>query len=397
VRIHHCSERQIERLLTALYIRLDRRHMPLPSGITHGEHYQPVLLSLHCLEILVVKDLTCASPSINLADSLTKFWPTIWSWIELMRSFIINDREFALSFRLQAKSVVLSVLRFFSRYDSLKAVIHGRPDILTLIFELWNLETKDYNFDSSNSRNLTAPAVVTMSCFFSLMLEENFDWKNNLFSTMGRSATDVASVALTHLRHDVQQTRPNLHTISADVRMMGCLSFYPPLQHAMLSQRCVLEVTRVVVLLLFQEYSTATSREMGLCLTVCLQYILRQLTFGDVWTGTIQALDGQLLRAILASEPWQTHFDHENILLDLSDAITKNITTRLVTLAAARAIKKTRADGLEDRFLRVGDGPLVQKWLNFKDVVTERVLLIPRDDECRNNNRLRACNNHTVC
>jgi hypothetical protein len=119
VRLHQCSERQIERLLTALYIRLNRRYMPLPSGITNVEHYQPALLSLHCLEILVSKDLTCASPSMKLVESLINFWPTIWSWIELMYSFIINDREFVLSFRLQAKSVVLSV---------------GTPDIFALVF-----------------------------------------------------------------------------------------------------------------------------------------------------------------------------------------------------------------------------------------------------------------------
>jgi hypothetical protein len=310
-----------------------------------------------------------------------------------MRSFIINDKEFALSFRLQAKSIVLSVLRLFSGYNSLEAVIRGTPDVFALILELWNLETEDYNFDS---RNLTAPAVATMNCFLSLILEENFDWKNILFS-VGRSATDVASVALTHLRHDAQQTRPHLNTIIADVRMIACLSSYPPLQHVILSQHCVLEVTRVVVLLSSQEYSTATSRAMGSCLTVCFEYILRQLTFGDVWTWTIQALDGQLLRAILASEPWQTQFENNNILLNLSDAITKNITTRAVTLAAARALKKACVAGLEDRFLRAGDGPLVQKWLNFKDVVTERVLLIPWDDECRNKNRLRVCDNHKVC
>ncbi|KIM90308.1 hypothetical protein PILCRDRAFT_812050, partial [Piloderma croceum F 1598] len=51
-------------------------------------------------------------------------------------------------------------------------------------------------------------------------------------------------------------------------------------------------------------------------------------------------------------------------------------------------------DGLEDRFLRAGDGPLAQKWSNFKEVVEERELLIPWDDECRSKNRLRAYNNH---
>jgi hypothetical protein len=236
-----------------------------------------------------------------------------------------------------------------------------------------------------------------MNCFLSLMLEEKFDWKNNLFSAVGRSAKDVASVALTHLRHDAQQTRPHLHTILADVRMIACLSFYPSLQQVTLSQHSVLEVTRVVVKISSQEYSTATSREMASCLSVCFEYILRQLTFGDVWTWTIEALDGQLLRAILASEPWLTQFDNDNVLLKLSDAITKNITTRQVTLAAARAAKKACVGGLEDRFFRAGDGPLVQKWLNFKDVVTERVLLIPWDDECRNKNRLRSCDNHKVC
>ena len=116
-----------------------------------------------------------------------------------------------------------------------------------------------------------------------------------------------------------------------------------------------------------------------------------------MWTWAIEVLDGQLLRAILASEPWQTQFDSDDVLLNLSDAITKNTTTQLVTLAAARAVKKVGADGLEDRFLRAGDGPLARKWLNFKDLVTERVLLIPWNDECRSKNRLRACDNRKVC
>ena len=75
--VHHCSERQIERLITALYIRLDRRHMTVPAGTTNREHFQLALLSLHCLESLVFKDLTCASPSLELAERLTSFWPVI--------------------------------------------------------------------------------------------------------------------------------------------------------------------------------------------------------------------------------------------------------------------------------------------------------------------------------
>jgi hypothetical protein len=234
-----------------------------------------------------------------------------------------------------------------------------------------------------------------MNVFLPELPEENFEWHNTSISAVGGSAADVASIALTHLRHDAQRPKPHLYTILADLRMIICLSFHNPLRQAILSQRCVLEVTRVAVLLSSQEYSTTTSAETGLCLSVCFKYLLRQLAFGDVWTCTIQSLDGQLLQAILASEPWQTRSDNEEVLLSLSDAITKNLTTQLVTLAAARAVKKV-PQRLEDRFLRAG-GPLAQKWSNFKEVVKDRVLLIPWDDECRNKTRFKACDNHKVC
>jgi hypothetical protein len=270
----------------------------------------------------------------------------------------------------------------------------GTHGVVALIFELWHLEIKVNDFAPLNPRGFTTLAALTMTSYIPLPLEGNFDWQNASISAVGGSVEDVAFVAVTHLRQDAQQTQPNLRTIIADVKMLTHLSFYNPLRQAILSQHSVLEVTRVVASLSSHNFSAATSCQMGSCLGVCFNYLLLCLRFGDVWTWTIQSLDGQLLRAILASSSWQTQMDDE-VLLELSDAIIKNLTTRPVTLAAARAVKKVRAHGLEDQFLRAGSGPLRQKWLALKELVQERESLIPSDDEGRKN-PLKCCNNHMV-
>ena len=373
--------------------------MEVPSGIANGEHYQPALLSLHCLERLVRKNLSCASLSLKLAERLTSFWPTIWSWIQLIHPFILNSKDFTLLFRLQAKNVALFILRMFPRYDSLNDVIQNTSGVVTLIFELWNLETQVYDFDPSNPQYSTAPAALTMNFYLPNLIEGDFEWHKASISAVGGSVIDVASVALTHLRHDAEQDSPehSYTRISMDVTMVSYLSSHISLRNAILSQHSVLEITRVAVSLSSKEFSaSACSHKIGSCLAVCFRYLLMHLTLGDVWTWTIQSLDSQLLRAILASDPWQSQWNDEEILLKLSDAITKNLTTRSVTLAAARAIKRVGAHELEKRFLRTGNGLLRKKWLALKELIEERMLLIPSDDESRNRAILKSCGNHMV-
>jgi hypothetical protein len=382
--------------MTALHIRLDRRHMTLSTGSRSSDHYLPALLALDCVWTLAHKNLTCASASPQLVESLTSFWPVIWSWIQLMRTFLQNEQDFPLLFRLHTKNVLLSILRFGMGYKKLDPILRGTPGIVSLIFEIWNMETKAYDFDPSNPRYFTTPAALTLDRYFPPpSVRGDFDWHNAAISAGGGSIKAIASVALTHLRHDAQQTT-RLHTLTMDLRMLSHLSFHLPIRHALLSQHSVLEITRVAVSLSSQKYSTETSDDMGACLSGCFIHILQHLTLGDVWTWTIQSLDGQLLRAIIASEPWQTQM-HQNILLYLLDAIIKNLTTRLVTLATARAVKKVRTHGLEDRFLNGGDEPLRRKWSILKELVEERVLLIPWDDESRHKNHLKSCDNHIVC
>ena len=84
---------------------------------------------------------------------------------------------------------------------------------------------------------------------------------------------------------------------------------------------------------------------------------------------TIQSLDPQLLRAILASESHQLRFKKQKILLDLLDTISIYLTTLVVTLAAAHAVNKVIAHGLEERFLISGDEVLRQKWLAVKELI----------------------------
>jgi hypothetical protein len=233
--------------------------MTVPAGTTNREHFQLALLSLHCLESLVFKDLTCASPSLELAERLTSFWPVIWSWIQLIHSFIPNDKDFPLPFRLQAKNILLSILRIFTGYKSLNVVVCGTPGVVALIFELWHLEIKVNDFAPLNPRGFTTPAALTMTSYIPLPLEGNFDWQNASISAVGGSVEDVAFVAVTHLRQDAQQTQPNLRTIIADVKMLTHLSFYNPLRQAILSQHSVLEVTRVAASLSSHNFSAATS------------------------------------------------------------------------------------------------------------------------------------------
>ena len=188
----------MEQRLTASCIRLDRRNMSLPAGIVGGEYYQVPAgprLSLRC-PILASKDLGDASPSLKLSERLTSFWCVIWSWIKLMHSFL-DDKDFKLTFRIPAKTIVLSILFHFAGYDNLKPILRGTVGIAAFIFEPWNLEAKCYDFDPSNHQYDTSPAAALAMNFY--LPEQNLDWRNASMSAAGRIAVDVASVALIHL------------------------------------------------------------------------------------------------------------------------------------------------------------------------------------------------------
>jgi hypothetical protein len=150
---------------------------------------------------------------------------------------------------------------------------------------------------------------------------QNLDWQNVSMSAAGGTTVDVASIALIHLRHNSRPTQLAFPNILMDLKMLRYLSLNISIRHAILSQHSAMEVTKIAVL---SSSQLCESGGIVTCLSACFDYVLWQLSF---WTCTIQSLDPQLLRAILTSESHQLPFKKQEILLDLLDTISINLTT----------------------------------------------------------------------
>jgi hypothetical protein len=379
VQKHPLSEDELERLLPKLLAHLDRRKIP------HGGKTQAFdipLLSLRCLVSLVLKNLYREHPMPKFHRSLTAFWPHLWKWLEAICSRYIHNDTVDFDNRTTAKAAVLKILLVFTQQSSLRTLPNSSPGVIPLVLKLWAFEASKAESDASaksfRSAEISASMVLD-HCLTSFCNKARPGWTETILAPLGGNTKDIASTGLAHLRYHSRQDQPDIIQIRLDVKIIGLLSNYEPLHRTFLSQHSVPAVTRVLVGLSLRDYSEATSSEVGISMDCCFVFLCGTFQDADGCTWIVQALDEQLVCAMLRCSTWHKHLDKYFTLL-LSQILPRNLIHRSVVLAMRRALKQVHAKGLDGHFLNVGHGQLGENWVQLKKLAEDRIALLKSED-----------------
>jgi hypothetical protein len=370
VQKHPLSESQIESLLPIAFTHLDQHKIPRQDKALSSSSIP--LLSLRCLVILVLKYIHHRYPLARLCHSLTAFWPHLWKWLEAISSRYIEDIAVNIDDRITAKAAVLNILLVFADQPRLSALPNSNPEVIPLLLRLWALEASQAESDTSANGFHICASMVLDRFLVSFCDKTRLSWIETILKPMGGNADDVASFALTHLRYHSRQERTDITKVSLDVRMLNFLSNYDPLCRAFLAQLSVPTVTRVLCALVLGEYSEATSLRVGIGISYCFEYLCGALQTGEGCVWIVQALDEQLICAMLKCSPWHKHLD-EHFAVLLSLILPRNLVHRPVVLAMARALKQVHAKGLS---LKMGHGQLGRDWAQLKSLAENRIALL---------------------
>jgi hypothetical protein len=384
VATHACSRNEIERVLAAL-----RYHLQPGAN--------PSILSLASIQVIIsmaATSSTNAESSQVVTDCLGKFWPDLWSWLfDIYQNGIIDAKHVPLKLRLKFKDGLVRVLVQFTGEQLLQTCILSTLGVIPALIQLWRLETEDPDF----ALNLATEepystrfhvSEVLVACFKAMTEKPCEVWMENVIAPIG-GTKEFASIALSHLRHDLAEKQPDLEHLVHDVHLIVTSSIYPPIRYAFLSLHSIRDVTKTLVRLTLRPHSDNHELVVN-SIDACFLYLAGYLEMSDGTTWIIQALDTHILCAILKCEPWlaqlQPHF-----MIILSKTLPKYLIYRSVLLAASRAIIQVRDLDLEAHISK--EGYLWRDWLQFKHLVEHGFSLMQR--MCPDDIQM-ICNNETV-
>jgi len=383
VNTHPCSKDEIERILGALRCHLQPGVNPSVSS----------LASIQVIISMAATSSTSAESSQVVIDCFQKFWPILWSWlIHIYNTCIITAKHLPTELRLQIKDGLVRILVPYTHKQLLRSCILSTHEVIPTLIRLWHLEIKDPDFTLSTkgTHGTRFPVSEVLDPCFKALIDNSSDaWIENVIAPIGGSAKEFASVALAHIRHDISQKPPDLEHLGYDVDLMARSSIYAPIRHALLSLHSIRDVTTTLVRLILRPHSDNHAL-VGRNIDVCFWYLNGFLEMLDGTTWIIQALDAQILCAIMKCEPWLIQL-RPHFMNILSKTLPKYLIYRSVLSSASRAISKVRDLDLEAPISK--DGQLWQSWSQFKDLVEDGLSLLRSTDT---DDIQMICNNRMV-
>ncbi|KIM82784.1 hypothetical protein PILCRDRAFT_456325 [Piloderma croceum F 1598] len=203
---------------------------------------------------------------------------------------------------------------------------------------------------------------------------ENPDWDNEVLGPMNGDAEKLASEGLCHFRvRDNLQNTTNIDSVTDSLRIIGVLSFHPPIRYALANNLSFRIVTSVLTSITSQPYSPSTARAVCSCIVECCTYLICWLETANGVSGIQQALEAGLLSALVKSDPWLSKFDaaHSTMHLPLlSNVLPKYLIYRSVVRRVTKSLRNISMLGDEQKMVQ---GTLYwSAWSQFKQTAAER-------------------------
>lgn len=364
-----CSDAQLEQIVSALFVHLDERKVPVVPGSHRVDKIRLPTLSLSCMmyigEICLIDD---ENPSQRLANTFVTSWPSLPRWLRILAQCAVDDTTVGTETRESVKRVVLRTICLYSGVKLLHAVLPFIPEVIPQVLKLWMLEITEprlhylHTYRGQHEDIPRIGAAVALLCclevLHSVNIQSNF---MNPTHYLEFSPKIIASTALSHLKYTVDLKKPHgtAEDIEVDVGVILHLAKNDILCQELLSQRSLTNVIKVAAALTAETKRKTLPRG----LPQCFQYIRKALEAGNGFTWAIEALDAQILVPLLRSSLWSLADVGEEGGEILSSNLPKYLVYESVVMTAARAIRKVRSLGIESQ-IAIGE-PLKGRWEFF--------------------------------
>lgn len=331
----------------------------------------------------------------RILDGLCQIWNSIWSWVRYFHTSCIDEDRLPVQKRGPVLTVVSGIYKLYSSHDRLRVISESTPGYLEMITQQWALQIRIHEFSSNPA---AYPPAAALSAYTQPSGSVQPMATTRVIVALGGYADDVARLALDHLNITAEQARaqPSL-AISAggDIDLMTNFRTSSAVQSALLARHSVRAVTSFLYSLSLAPFSNDIRESVAFGLTSCSHYLSYALEAADATPSIIEALEAQLLPAMLRSGVWLAHMNPvlvKAFLIPLTEVIPKYLVYLSVLKGVVRTLRRIRMMGIESKVQQ--QGLLWDAWIKFKSLV---------DDRCRIQHQLpdsqdkyQTCHSNTV-
>ncbi|KIK47481.1 hypothetical protein CY34DRAFT_762921 [Suillus luteus UH-Slu-Lm8-n1] len=387
-----CSFHDVYQITIALYGIVDSVHLQrVKRGIIAEPSQQA--LALRALASFMPFWLGRSVYAARMINTLTSRWPIIREWLLFLGTEYVFKESVDRNMRILAKLAIvdfLGICRHDMLGDSLPVVLSS-PGIVSLLFSLWDLETKDRHFSSCVHDDIVlgplpiirTPAILdSWMCTFSET--ETWNW-HEIMGPFNNDGAMIASTALDHLEHDLAQYPIDYDLLIWDIHLLTSLSVNSTIRIPLLMQHSMQKTAGVITTMVSQRAHCNKQRQLvAKTISFACWYIRAYVEDTDGLPWISEVLEAGLLPSLLAIEPWVRHLkdnndeDWEPLWLLLSNIFPKYTIFRSVLKVMGRSIKAVNAAKAVDR--PKPGGPMHKHWSTLEALVMTRLDLLETDD-----------------
>ncbi|OJA17173.1 hypothetical protein AZE42_00235 [Rhizopogon vesiculosus] len=382
---------QVYKITIALYGVLDTVHLQRAKS---GLVAQPVqqALALRSLASFVPAWLTRSLYSTRLLNTLSTRWPIIREWLFFFAADHVYKESTELSMRILAKRAIVDFLSLcgHTKLQDLYSTVISSPGIISMMFSLWDLETRDRRF-SHCVQDVDVPgpppffriSAMLDSCMSTFSKSENWNWPE-IMRPFNNDAARMAATALDHLEQDLAEDPIDYDAIIWDTHLITSLSINDTIRIPMLMQHSMQKVTGVIAAMVSQRPPVKKRHLVARAISYACWYIRAYVEDTDGLPWICEVVEAGLLPALLEVEPWLSYLENDNeedwepLWLLLSNILPKFTIFRSVLKVMGKSVKAINAAEKVDKLET--DGPLYKYWTTLEGLLMFRLNLLETDD-----------------
>jgi hypothetical protein len=390
----NCTFAQVYKITVAFYRILDTDHLQrVKRGLIGIAQSVRQALVLRCLACFLPTWLGRSLHSARLAKALLAHWPVIREWLFFFQTDCVYKESVELNIRIIAKRAIIEFMALCTEHPKLHdllSIVISYPGIISMLFGLWDLETKNPLFgnrapddDAPGLPPLSPASAVLDSCMCSFSGGESWNWRE-IMRPFNDDPAKIAATALDHLEQDLAHDPINYNAIIWDTHLLTNLSVHKDIRIPLLMQHSMQKVTGAIVVLVSQRPPAKQRPLVARAISYACWYIRSYVEDTDGLPWINEVVEAGLLPALLEVEPWLRHLEDVNeedwtpIWVLLSNILPKYTIFRSVLKVMGRSVAAIEATEIVDRLKT--DGPLYKHWATLESLVTLRLNLLEADD-----------------
>ncbi|OAX42126.1 hypothetical protein K503DRAFT_863294 [Rhizopogon vinicolor AM-OR11-026] len=382
---------QVYKITIALYGVLDTVHLQQAKS---GLIAQPVqqALALRSLASFVPAWLSRSLYSARLLNTLSTRWPILREWLFFFAADHVYKESIELNMRILAKRAIVDFLALcaHTKLQDLYSTVISSPGIISMMFSLWDLETRDRRFSNCvQDDDVPGPppyfriSAMLDSCMSTFSKEENWNWPE-IMRPFNNDAARMAATALDHLEQDLAEVPIDYDAIIWDTHLITSLSINDTIRIPMLMQHSMQKVTGMIAAMVSQRPPVKKRHLVARAISYACWYIRAYVEDTDGLPWICEVVEAGLLPALLEVEPWLSYLENDNeedwepLRLLLSNILPKFTIFRSVLKVMGRSVKAINAAEKVDKLEM--DGPLYKYWTTLERLLMFRLDLLETDD-----------------